>query len=36
MKEKGLWYKEEILDLFKTLIPNFEHKETGKYLDSKM
>lgn len=36
MKEKGLWQKEEILNLFKTLIPNFEHKETGKYLDSKM
>lgn len=36
MKEKGLWYKEEVLSLFKTLIPNFEHKETGKYLDSKM
>lgn len=30
------WNKEEIVDLFFTMIPNFGHKETGKYLDSKM
>ena len=28
--------KEEIVDLFFTMIPDFGHKETGKYLDSKM
>ncbi|SED68175.1 Polysaccharide biosynthesis protein [Tenacibaculum sp. MAR_2010_89] len=30
------WNKEQIIDLFNEMIPNFEHKETGKYLDSKM
>lgn len=36
MKAAGLWDKHEIVDLFHELIPNFGHKETGKYLDSKM
>lgn len=36
MKKQGNWSKKEILDLFHTMIPNFGHKETGKYLDSKM
>jgi FlaA1/EpsC-like NDP-sugar epimerase len=36
MKTAGLWGKNEIVDLFHELIPNFGHKETGKYLDSKM
>lgn len=36
MKEIQVWTKEEIVDLFNTMIPNFGHKETGKYLDSKM
>jgi FlaA1/EpsC-like NDP-sugar epimerase len=30
------WSKEEIVTLFHKMIPNFGHKETGKYLDSKM
>ncbi len=30
------WSKAEIVDLFHTMIPNFGHKETFKYLDSKM
>lgn len=30
------WKKEDIVDLFNYMIPNFNHKETGKYLDSKM
>lgn len=30
------WSKEDIVDLFHKMIPNFGHKETGKYLDSKM
>ena len=30
------WNKEEIVDLFFTMISDFGHKETGKYLDSKM
>ena len=36
MKEKKEWNKEQIVDLFFKMIPDFGHKETGKYLDSKM
>ena len=35
-KENKEWTKDEIVDLFFTMIPDFGHKETGKYLDSKM
>lgn len=30
------WNKEDIIKLFMTMLPDFKHKETGKYLDSKM
>lgn len=36
MKNDKSWEKDEIVDLFHDMIPNFGHKETGKYLDSKM
>lgn len=36
LKSEMRWTKEHIVKLFKDLIPNFEHKETGKYLDAKM
>ncbi|TDE51310.1 UDP-N-acetylglucosamine 4,6-dehydratase [Flavobacterium sp. GT3P67] len=36
MKADKSWNKEEIVALFHNMIPNFGHKETGKYLDSKM
>lgn len=36
MKFQKKWNKEEIVALFHEMIPNFGHKETGKYLDSKM
>ena len=36
IKKRGAWNKQEIVDLFKFMIPDFNHKETGKYLDSKM
>jgi len=36
MKHNGEWTKKDILDLFIEMIPNFNHKETGKYLDAKM
>lgn len=36
LKERGSWNKEEVVNLFNYMIPNFSHKETGKYLDSKM
>lgn len=36
MKQQKKWNKEEIVRLFFKMIPDFGHKETGKYLDSKM
>jgi len=36
LKEKKVWSKEEIVTLFFKMIPDFGHKETGKYLDGKM
>lgn len=30
------WNKAEMVDLFNTMIPDFAHKETGKYLDARM
>ena len=36
MKDKKQWTKIELLDLFRLMIPDFEHNETGKYLDGKM
>jgi len=36
MKEKKEWSKEEIVELFLEMLPDFGHKETGKYLDGRM
>lgn len=36
MKTSLEWNKEDIVKLFFEMIPDFGHKETGKYLDSKM
>lgn len=36
IKGQPTWTKEPIVELFYHMIPNFGHKETGKYLDSKM
>ncbi|MDN3614812.1 UDP-N-acetylglucosamine 4,6-dehydratase [Vibrio gallaecicus] len=36
MKGECAWTKEQVVKLFFTMIPDFGHKETGKYLDSKM
>ncbi len=36
MKITREWNKEQIVKLFFKMIPDFGHKETGKYLDSKM
>ena len=36
MRVKRVWDKQAIVDLFNLLIPNFTHKETGKYLDQRM
>jgi FlaA1/EpsC-like NDP-sugar epimerase len=34
--KKEKWTKKELVDLFNFMIPNFNHKETGKYLDQRM
>jgi FlaA1/EpsC-like NDP-sugar epimerase len=36
LKKGRNWNKKQIIDLFFEMIPGFEHKETGKYLDTKM
>ncbi|MEX0997206.1 MAG: UDP-N-acetylglucosamine 4,6-dehydratase [Flavobacteriaceae bacterium] len=36
MRIEKQWNKDQILELFHYMIPNFGHKETGKYLDGKM
>lgn len=36
LRNAQAWRKSDILDLFHMMIPDFGHKETGKYLDSKM
>lgn len=36
MRANGTWEKEELIDLFNQMIPNFNHREKGKYLDAKM
>ena len=36
MKSERSWTKQQIVELFFKMIPDFGHKETGKYLDSKM
>ena len=36
IRAKTVWKKEEIVDLFNEMIPEFKHKETSKYLDERM
>ncbi|MDA9792178.1 UDP-N-acetylglucosamine 4,6-dehydratase [Schleiferiaceae bacterium] len=36
MRDRGIWTKEEIVNLFHEMIPDFGHEEKGRYLDSKM
>lgn len=36
LKADRAWSKEELISLFFEMIPDFGHKETGKYLDNKM
>ena len=35
-RRRGHWDKPELVALFNEMIPDFQHKETGKYLDSRM
>ena len=36
LRKKGVWDKETILNLLFELLPEFAHKETGRYLDQRM
>ena len=36
LRRKATWKKDEIIKLYFSLLPEFTHKETGKYLDQKM
>jgi FlaA1/EpsC-like NDP-sugar epimerase len=36
MQKNKTWSREDLISLFNTMIPNFHHKETGKYLDNRM
>lgn len=36
ISSKGVWDKPEIVALFNHMIPSFNHKETGRYLDNRM
>ena len=35
-RNSGHWNKDHIIKLFNKMIPGFNHKETGKYLDDRM
>jgi FlaA1/EpsC-like NDP-sugar epimerase len=36
LKKKGTWTKDDIVKLYFGLLPEFAHKETGKYIDQRM
>jgi FlaA1/EpsC-like NDP-sugar epimerase len=36
LRASGSWTKRELVDLFLTVLPGLDHKETGKYLDQRM
>jgi len=36
MRAQGSWTRGELIDLFNATIPEFAHKETGKFLDGRM
>ena len=36
LRGKGTWTKDDIVKLYFDLMPEFAHKETGKYLDQSM
>ncbi len=36
MRSKPTWDKPELVELFNHMIPEFQHKDTGKYLDGRM
>jgi FlaA1/EpsC-like NDP-sugar epimerase len=36
MRTRGTWTRSELIDLFNSILPEFNHKETGTFLDGKM
>jgi FlaA1/EpsC-like NDP-sugar epimerase len=36
LRKKGIWCKDDIVKLYFGILPEFAHKETGKYLDQRM
>jgi FlaA1/EpsC-like NDP-sugar epimerase len=36
LREKGKWTRQDLIDLFNVALPEFYHKETGKFLDGRM
>lgn len=36
MRKSGQWTKQELVDLFHTVVPEFSHSETGRNLDQRM
>ena len=36
MRSRGVWTRQELIDLFNATIPEFAHEETGKFLDGRM
>ena len=36
LRNEGAWSRGDLIDLFNQMIPEFNHKETGKFLDSRM
>ncbi len=36
IKNSDVWLRDEIVSLFHQIIPDFKHKETGKFLDNRM
>jgi FlaA1/EpsC-like NDP-sugar epimerase len=36
LRTKGQWTRADLIELFNRMIPEFNHKETGKFLDGKM
>ena len=36
IKKSSKWNRQEIIELFHQTIPDFGHKETGKFLDQRM
>lgn len=36
LKNQGAWSKSQLVELFHLLLPDFNHMETGKYLDQRM